>query len=163
MHSEYAYAHKFPARLFFCRVVEPGQGGETPIADNCRILKKLIPNVMEEFTRKQVKYLRNLHVGSGFGVLWQAAFQTTNLAAVEKYCPDMLIGYEWKEDGSLRLQHTFASVISHTRTGERVWFNQAPNFIPQITRQTSTTLSSIHIAGARTSHLRLPALTMTLR
>lgn len=130
MHSEYAYSHKFPARLFFCCVVEPGKGGQTPIADNRQILKKLDPSVVEEFTRKQVKYLRNLHGGNGFGLSWQAAFQTTDRAAVEKYCRGMLIDYEWKADGGLRLQHTFFSTMTHPRTGEQVWFNQAPQFHP---------------------------------
>jgi alpha-ketoglutarate-dependent taurine dioxygenase len=130
MHSEYAYSHKFPGRLFFCCVVEPGQGGETPIADNRKILRSLSPDIVEEFTNKQVKYLRNLHGGSGFGLSWQAAFQTTDKAVVEKYCRDMLIDCEWKRDGGLRLQNTFTSVITHPRTGEQVWFNQAPQFHP---------------------------------
>jgi alpha-ketoglutarate-dependent taurine dioxygenase len=130
MHSEYAYSHKFPARLFFCCVIEPRVGGETPIADNRKILKELAPDLVEEFTHKKVKYLRNLHGGSGFGLSWQAAFQTTDQSAVEKYCREMFIDYEWRPDGGLRLQHTSASVITHPRTGERVWFNQAPQFHP---------------------------------
>jgi alpha-ketoglutarate-dependent taurine dioxygenase len=130
MHSEYAYSHKFPARLYFCCIVEPGEGGETPVADNRQILKKLSPDVVEEFTSKGIKYLRNLHGGSGFGLSWQAAFQTTDKSAVEAYCRGMKIDYEWKADGSLRLENTFHSVITHPRTGERVWFNQAPQFHP---------------------------------
>jgi alpha-ketoglutarate-dependent taurine dioxygenase len=130
MHSEYAYSHKFPARLFFCCVVEPGQGGETPVGDNRQILKKLSPAIVEEFGRKKVKYLRNLHGGNGFGLSWQATFQTTDKSTVEQYCRDMLIDYEWKADGGLRLENTFVSSITHPETGEQVWFNQAPQFHP---------------------------------
>jgi len=130
MHSEYAYSHKFPSRLYFCCVVEPGKGGETPLADNRKILKKLDPEIVEEFRRKRIKYLRNLHGGNGFGLSWQAAFQTTDKAAVEAYCRSMSIDYEWKADGGLRLQNTFDSVITHPVTGEEVWFNQAPQFHP---------------------------------
>ncbi|HXQ74042.1 MAG TPA: TauD/TfdA family dioxygenase [Pyrinomonadaceae bacterium] len=130
MHSEYAYSHKFPARLYFCCVVEPGQGGATPLADNRRILKKLDPAIVEEFKTKRIKYVRNLHASSGFGLSWQAAFQTTDRSVVEKYCQDMSIDYEWKADGGLRLENTFDSVITHPRTGEEVWFNQAPQFHP---------------------------------
>lgn len=130
MHSEYAYSHKFPARLFFCCIVEPGKGGATPLADNRKILKKLDPGIVEEFKTKRVKYLRNLHGGNGFGLSWQAAFQTTDKSAVEAYCRDMRIDYEWKADGGLRLENTFESVIAHPRTGEEVWFNQAPQFHP---------------------------------
>ena len=130
MHSEYAYSHQYPARLFFCCVLEPGKGGETPIADNRQILKKLDPEIVEEFKEKKVKYLRNLHGGNGFGLSWQAAFQTNDRSVVERYCRDMLIDYEWKADGGLRLENTFVSVITHPRTGEQVWFNQAPQFHP---------------------------------
>ena len=49
---------------------------------------------------------------------------------MEAYCRDMLIDYEWKADGGLRLENTFDSVITHPRTGEEVWFNQAPQFHP---------------------------------
>jgi alpha-ketoglutarate-dependent taurine dioxygenase len=130
MHSEYAYSHKFPSRLFFCCVVEPGKGGETPLADNRRILKKLDPAIVEEFRTRRIKYLRNLHGGNGFGLSWQAAFQTTDKSVVENYCHDMKIDYEWKPDGGLRLENTFESVITHPVTGEEVWFNQAPQFHP---------------------------------
>ena len=130
MHSEYAYSHKFPARLYFCCIVEPGHGGATPLADNRRILKKLDPAIVEQFKTKRIKYVRNLHAGNGFGLSWQAAFQTTDKAVVEKYCRDMSIDYEWKADGGLRLENTFESVITHPRTGEEVWFNQAPQFHP---------------------------------
>jgi len=130
MHSEYAYSHKFPSRLYFCCVVEPGKGGETPLADNRRILQKLDPRIVDEFRTKRIKYLRNLHGGNGFGLSWQAAFQTTDKSAVEAYCRDMSIDYEWKADGGLRLENTFDSVIKHPQTGEEVWFNQAPQFHP---------------------------------
>ena len=130
MHSEYSYSHKFPARLYFCCIVEPGQGGATPLADNRRILKKLDPSIVEEFKTKRVKYVRNLHGGSGFGLSWQTAFQTTDKSVVEKYCRDMSIDYEWKTDGGLLLENVFDSVVTHPRTGEEVWFNQAPQFHP---------------------------------
>jgi alpha-ketoglutarate-dependent taurine dioxygenase len=131
MHSEYAYSHKYPARLFFCCVVEPGQGGATPVADNRQILSRLDPEVVDEFTRKKIKYVRNLHGGgNGFGLSWQDSFQTTDKSVVEKYCREMLIDYEWKADGGLKLENTFVCSITHPRTGEQVWFNQAPQFHP---------------------------------
>jgi alpha-ketoglutarate-dependent taurine dioxygenase len=130
MHSEYAYSHKYPARLFFCCVVEPERGGETPIADNRKILKRLDSSIVEEFKRKQVSYLRNLHGGNGFGLSWQSTFQTTDRSVVEQHCRDLSIDLEWKTDGGLRLRHTFDAVVTHRRTGEQAWFNQAPQFHP---------------------------------
>ena len=55
-------------------------------------------------SRKQVKYLRNLHNGQGFGLSWQTAFQTTDKSVVEDYCRDKSVEFEWKVDGGLRLK-----------------------------------------------------------
>src|SRR5262249_1097635 len=49
---------------------------------------------------------------------------------VEKFCRDTSVDIEWKADGGLRLRNTFSAVITHSRTGEQVWFNQAPQFHP---------------------------------
>ena len=87
MHSEYAYSHHWPSRLYFCCITAPQSGGETPIADNREVLKSLGPEIVDEFRRKQVKYLRNLHSGQGFGLPWQTSFQTTDRAVVEEYPP----------------------------------------------------------------------------
>jgi alpha-ketoglutarate-dependent taurine dioxygenase len=130
MHSEYSYSHRWPGRLFFCCIVEPEKGGETPIGDNREILGKLDPAIVEDFTRKRVKYLRNLHSGNGFGLSWQDSFQTTDRSVVEEYCRQRLVDFEWKPDGGLRLSQAVAGVINHRTTGEQVWFNQAPQFHP---------------------------------
>ena len=41
-----------------------------------------------------------------------------------------LVVNERKADGGLRLSQAVAGVISHRKTGEQVWFNQAPQFHP---------------------------------
>lgn len=130
MHSEYSYSHHWPRRLFFCCITAPQAGGETPIADNREVLKELGPEIVDEFRHKQVKYLRNLHSGQGFGLSWQTAFQTTDRAVVEDYCRSSGIEYRWREDGGLSLSQTLAGIVTHPKTGEEVWFNQAPQFHP---------------------------------
>jgi alpha-ketoglutarate-dependent taurine dioxygenase len=128
MHSEYSYARDWPDRLVFCCIVPPAAGGETPIADNRVVLQQLDSTVVEAFTRRQVKYLRNLHGGLGFGLSWQTAFQAHDRSVVEDYCRRASVQCEWKADGGVRLTHTAPGIIMHPRTGERVWFNQAPQF-----------------------------------
>ena len=130
MHSEYAYSHRWPAKLFFCCVTAAREGGETPLADNRKILVALDPRITREFSEKKVKYLRNLHNGQGFGLSWQAAFQTTDKQAVEVYCRKNSVDFQWNSDGSLHLSQTLSGIILHPVTGERVWFNQAPQFHP---------------------------------
>lgn len=129
MHSEYSYSHHWPAKLFFCCIVAPSEGGETPIADNRDVLRSLDPDVVDQFVQKKVRYLRNLHDGQGFGLSWQAAFQTTDKAVVEEYCRRYAIEFTWKP-GGLNLSQTLDGVIRHPKTGEMVWFNQAPQFHP---------------------------------
>lgn len=130
MHSEYAYSNHWPQRLYFCCVTAAQTGGATPIADNREVLKALDPQVVDDFRRKQVKYLRNLHSGQGFGLPWQTAFQTTDRAVVEDYCRSSGIELRWREDGGLSLSQTLAGVVTHPKTGDEVWFNQAPQFHP---------------------------------
>lgn len=129
MHSEYSYSHHWPARLFFCCIVAPREGGETPIADNREILKSLDPEIVRQFRQKKVMYLRNLHDGKGFGLAWQAAFQTDNKEVVENYCRESSIQFSWNGKG-LKLSQVLDGIIDHPKTGETVWFNQAPQFHP---------------------------------
>ena len=130
MHSEYSYSHRWPGKLFFCCITAAKEGGETPIADNREVLKELDSKIVSDFKEKKVKYLRNLHSGQGFGLSWQTAFQTTEKSVVEEYCNKTSVHFEWKQDDGLRLSQTLAGVITHPRTGEPVWFNQAPQFHP---------------------------------
>jgi alpha-ketoglutarate-dependent taurine dioxygenase len=129
MHSEYSYSNHWPARLFFCCIVAAREGGETPIADNREILESLDPGIVDQFQCKKVMYLRNLHDGQGFGLSWQTAFQTTDKKTVETYCRESSIEFCWTGTG-LRLSQALNAIITHPKTGQRVWFNQAPQFHP---------------------------------
>jgi alpha-ketoglutarate-dependent taurine dioxygenase len=129
MHSEYSYSHAWPARLYFCCIVAAREQGETPIVDNREVLRSLDPEVVAEFERKRITYLRNLHDGRGFGLSWQTAFQTTEWAVVEQYCREYHIECTWTASG-INLKQTLDAVIRHPKTGDAVWFNQAPQFHP---------------------------------
>jgi alpha-ketoglutarate-dependent taurine dioxygenase len=130
MHSEFSYSHHWPAKLFFCSIKAAAQGGETPLADNRKVIARLDIRIVEEFDRRRVKYLRNLHGGQGFGLSWQQAFQTTVRTTVEDYCRSSQIDYEWKRNDVLGLSQTLDGIITHPKAGARVWFNQAPQFHP---------------------------------
>jgi alpha-ketoglutarate-dependent taurine dioxygenase len=130
MHNELSYSERWPARLFFCCVVAPEEGGETPLADSRTILSGMSPELANEFTQKGVKYIRNLHGGRGYGPSWQKTFETEDRTAVEEYCKDSGMQFEWKPDGGVRLWHVRPATAAHPKTGEAVWFNQADQFHP---------------------------------
>ncbi len=130
LHNELSYSHRWPGRLFFCCITAPEAQGETVIADSRAILAALSPDLVEEFKRKKVKYIRNLHGGEGFGPSWQETFETRDRATVESYCQEAGMSYEWKEGGVLKVSHTRPAVAQHPKTGEWVWFNQADQFHP---------------------------------
>jgi alpha-ketoglutarate-dependent taurine dioxygenase len=130
MHNELSYSRKWPRKLFFGCIVAPQEKGETPIADSRVILNSIDTAVVEEFTRKGVKYIRNLQGGQGIGPSWQDTFETTDRSAVEQYCTDAANKVQWQADGGLKLTQVRPAVATHPQTKERVWFNQADQFHP---------------------------------
>jgi alpha-ketoglutarate-dependent taurine dioxygenase len=143
LHNELSYSHRWPARLFFCCVVAAERGGETVVADSREILRRLDPGLAEEFRRRGVRYLRNLHGGSGLGPSWQETFEAADRAAVEAFCGEAEMDYEWRDDGGLRVSQRRPATIRHPRTGDEVWFNQADQF------HASTHPPEIHAALSR--------------
>lgn len=125
LHNEGTYWMTWPQKIYFCCLVAPKQGGETPIADCRNILRRISPAIRERFT--SVMYVRNYN--DGFGLTWQTVFQTTDKAVVEEYCRRNEISFEWKEDGDrLRTRVVRPTTAVHPRTGEQVWFNHGAFF-----------------------------------
>lgn len=125
-HNEHSYSLKLPLKLFFLCVTPAAEGGETPIADTRRIYRRIAPEIRDRFFRKRYVYVRNF--GDGFGVSWQTAFQTDDKAAVETYCYQNAIEFEWKAGDRLRTRQVRPAVVRHPRTGESVWFNHITFF-----------------------------------
>jgi alpha-ketoglutarate-dependent taurine dioxygenase len=130
MHNELSYSPHWPARLVFCCVSAPAEGGETPLADSRRILARLDPALVAEWRARGIEYVRNLHGGAGMGPSWKTTFETDDRAAVERFCHESGARFEWRDDGGLRISHVRPAVAVHPRTGEEVWFNQADQFHP---------------------------------
>lgn len=130
LHNELSYSAQWPARLFFCCVVEPQQGGETPLVNSRTLLSNLPLSVVEQFRSKKVKYIRHLHGGNGFGPSWQKAFQTPNRADVQRFAEASGMELHWKSDGSVSVSNIRPATAFHPVTGEEVWFNQADQFHP---------------------------------
>lgn len=130
LHNELSYSFKWPSRLFFGCIIPPASGGETPLADSRAIYRTMNPDLLKEFERKQVRYMRNLHGGNGMGPSWQETFETQDPKSVEKHCQEIGIEYHWKSDGGLKLINVRPATRQHPHTGEWVWFNQADQYHP---------------------------------
>lgn len=130
LHNELSYSAQWPARLFFCCVLEPQEGGQTPLVNSRSLLRNLPPALVEQFRSRKVKYIRNLHGGLGFGPSWQKAFQTSNRADVQKFAEASEMTLHWKNDGSVSVSNIRPATAIHPVTGEEVWFNQADQFHP---------------------------------
>lgn len=125
-HNEHSYNRTFPLKIFFFCCVPAATGGETPIADTRKILRRIDPKIIDAFLRRGYMYVRNF--GDGFGVSWQTAFQQTEKAAVEAYCRRNDIQYQWKDGDRLKTSQVRRAIGIHPRSGEPVWFNHATFF-----------------------------------
>lgn len=130
MHNELSYARYWPSRLWFACIIPAATGGETPLADSRAILRTLDDAIVEEYTSKQVRYVRNLHSGQGLGPSWQETFKTTDRKKVEQYCSREEMKWHWKADGGIKLEAIRPPVQKHPKTGESVWFSVAELYHP---------------------------------
>ena len=132
LHTEYSYSNIWPAKLNFCCITPADTGGQTTVGD-CRVmLERLDPSLVEEFERKGITYIRNLHSGKGLGPSWQDAFETQDKKTMEAYCKTNGINVQWQRNGDVRLTQTRPAIRRHPVTGDRLWFNQVDQFYPRI-------------------------------
>ena len=144
LHNELSYTYRWPDHLFFCCVEASAQGGETSLGDSRAILRGLDEKVVSEFKRRGIKYVRNLHGGTGSGYSWQEAFETDERRVIEEHCRAGGVSFAWKDDGGLTLSEVRPATTFHPVTGEEVWFNQADGFHPSgIDRETYEHLISL--------------------
>ncbi|ASZ13280.1 TauD/TfdA family dioxygenase [Chitinophaga pendula] len=132
LHTEYSYSNLWPSRIFFCCINVATTGGETTVGDAKRMLDLLSPEIVEEFERKGITYIRNLHGGAGLGPSWQEAFETKSKTFLEEYCQKNAIEVQWKAGDAVRLVQVRPAIRRHPVTGDRIWFNQVDQFYPII-------------------------------
>lgn len=126
LHNEMAYSCSWPTKIaFFCQKAAI-EGGETPIADSSKLLKRLSPEIVNQFEKKKVLYVRNY--GEGLDLTWQNVFQTEQKTLVEAYCRQQGIHWEWKEGDRLKTWQVCQATAVHPQTGDKIWFNQAHLF-----------------------------------
>jgi alpha-ketoglutarate-dependent taurine dioxygenase len=128
LHSELSYSNVWPARMLFCCVQPAMEGGETPLCDNATLLSHLPKEIVDEFSQKQLCYIRNLHAGYGLGPSWQKTFETEEKAEVEAFCKRTDSEFTWHTDDSITIKQYRPAVRMHPISQEKLWFNQADQF-----------------------------------
>lgn len=126
LHNEMSYTLSWPLKIWFFSVKTAEQGGETPIADSRRVFDRIDPMIREQFSRKQIMYVRNY--GDGLDLSWQDVFQTASKHEVEEFCRRTSIEFEWTGSNRLRTSQICQALATHPKTGQTVWFNQAHLF-----------------------------------
>jgi alpha-ketoglutarate-dependent taurine dioxygenase len=122
MHHELSYALKFPTLMLFACLTAARNGGAIPVADSPTVLRALPGELVERFERVGWLLIRNYN--DEIGASFAEAFGTDDRRAVERYCRDNAITFEWQPDGALRTWQRRSAVVHHPRTGQRCWFNQ---------------------------------------
>lgn len=122
-HNEGTYWTQWARKLYFCCLTAPGSGGETPIFDVKNVFERIAPQIRERFIDRGWMLVRNYN--EGFGLPWQEVFQVENRTALEQYCREHDIEYEWLDGGHLRTRSIRPAVQAHPVTGDPLWFNHA--------------------------------------
>ncbi|HYK11030.1 MAG TPA: TauD/TfdA family dioxygenase [Gemmatimonadales bacterium] len=123
LHHELSYSLQVPELLLFACLVAPYIGGATPLADSQPVLASLPRDLVEHFERAGWLLIRNYREDVGTTV--SEAFGTDDRNAVERYCRDNDIRFEWGPGGALRTWQRRSAIVRHPVTGGRCWFNQA--------------------------------------
>lgn len=127
-HNENSYTNNWPNHLlFYCAIAPTISGGETPVADSRRVYQQIDPEIVKKFEQHGVLYVRNYM--PGIDLSWQEVFQTDDKKIVEEYCANNNISFSWNVDkADLQTKQVVQATLTHPKTAEKVWFNQAHLF-----------------------------------
>ncbi len=127
-HNENSFNHVWPLMIMFGAARPAEIGGETPVVDSRKVLAALDAEVVDEFSKKGVMYVRT-H-GCGFGRTWAETYHTDDKNELEKKCKEQNIQMKWLNQNELITKQVRPAIIKHPITGELSWFNQAQHWHP---------------------------------
>jgi alpha-ketoglutarate-dependent taurine dioxygenase len=121
LHNELSYVLTWPMKVAFFCVVDPPEGGQTPIADVRRVLQRIPAEILAPFAEKGWMLTRNF--GDGLSLTWENAYRTSSKAALEAYAKGARLDVEWKDEKRLRTRQVRPTITKHPKSAESVWFN----------------------------------------
>lgn len=121
MHTENSYSSIYNRIIaFYC--LEPALiGGETPIADERKLLASLKKETVEKFREKGIQYVRNTIPGVGLD--WETIYQTEDREKVNDILKSNNCDFKWVSDDHLRVKWSLPALQKHPITGKEMWFN----------------------------------------
>lgn len=121
MHTENSYSNEYNRIIAFYSLVPAPEGGETPIADERKLMANLKEETLKKFKEKGVLYTRNSM--PGIGLNWETIYQTTDKNEVNKTLENLGYDYTWVDDDHLRVTWKLKAIHKHPITGKDMWFN----------------------------------------
>lgn len=121
MHTENSYSGIWNSLIAFYCSIPPGTGGETPIADERKLISIVKKDYIEKFRKKGIMYVRNTL--PGIGLDWKTIYQTSDKAVVEGFLKKNQMNYEWVSEDHLRTSWILPAFRKHPVSGELLWFN----------------------------------------
>jgi alpha-ketoglutarate-dependent taurine dioxygenase len=130
LHNEMSYLPEWPKRLFFYCAEPARTGGQTSLASNREILRKMPDDITAVFRKKKIKYIRNFHPGIKIGKTWQSTYCTESQAEVERIVAQQKSVCRWGANGSLQVSTLCDAFASARGIDGNFWFNQAEQWHP---------------------------------
>lgn len=128
-HNECSYSTEFPSLLFLACLQPPESGGQTPLTDSRAVYNAMPKALREKVEQYGVVYERNFV--PGIDLSWQTVYGVTSREQLAQYADAQQMDYYWHQTGDpieLTTMTTAQGVVSHPKTAEKVWFNQAHLF-----------------------------------
>jgi len=137
VHAEMSYTNIYPQGIVFGCATPAAEGGETPLVDLRRILARIPEPAVAELERRELQYIQivPLEATPILTRTWPDMFGTRDHREVERIATEQNNECTWLEDGSLRLRARVPAFRKHPKTGERVWFNQAPFWLGSMSEE----------------------------
>lgn len=134
-HIEMSFLPSTPRQLFFACLYPSHTGGQTPLADFRRVWADLDDDVRERFRQGGIRNVRN-YDGPGSPrrfdpwktKRWDAMFETTDRAEVERKAAEAGLRAEWRANDRLRLVNEQEAFRVHPETGTEFWCNHLQVF-----------------------------------
>ena len=123
MHSESSYSFAWGKKILFCCVTAPLDRGETPIADNRKVIQHLSPELVKKFEEHGVIYQRNL--SSEIGMSVKEVFQMEDEEEIKAYCLQNNIEIEFSSPDDAVIRWKRPAIVYHPVSNEKIWFNHS--------------------------------------
>ncbi|SFG29308.1 amino acid adenylation domain-containing protein [Novosphingobium sp. CF614] len=121
-HNESSHLDRWPRKQWFFAEETAVSGGCTPIVDCREMLRRLPADVVAQFERRGLLYVRTFipHLDVG----WRDFFRTDNREVINDRCAREGMDCRWLDDETLQTRLWAPAVIRHPLTGETSFFNQ---------------------------------------